>query len=179
MSDAAQPDMFVNMVTAAVAVKLPLGEFQPRSSLKVPCHTVAKPRFPAIDYHNHLDAQDASSLLGIMDACGIERIVSITMQTGEAGLRQMDRLRLAARDRFSTIGWMDWNGVERADFASVTCDRLARMVEHGACGIKFWKDFGLAVRDGSGALLAIDDERLAPVFSRAAELKLPRHVPHR
>jgi hypothetical protein len=38
---------------------------------------------------------------------------------------------------------MDWSGVERSDFIQITKDRLERLAEHGACGIKFWKDFGL------------------------------------
>ncbi len=174
MSEKSAPkDKFVDMVSAKANVDLPLSDFQPRSSLKVPCHVIERPRFPVIDYHNHLDSQDATDLLHIMDACDIEFLVSITMETGEAGLQQMDRLRTAAPDRFSTIGWMDWAGVERSDFAAVTCDRLERMVEHGACGIKFWKDLGLSVRDGSGALLRIDDERLAPIFDKARELNLP------
>jgi predicted TIM-barrel fold metal-dependent hydrolase len=55
----------------------------------------------------------------------------------------------------------------------VTIDRLERLVEHGACGIKFWKDFGLTVRDASGQLLRIDDERFAPIFEKAADWNLP------
>jgi predicted TIM-barrel fold metal-dependent hydrolase len=68
---------------------------------------------------------------------------------------------------------MDWSGIERADFIQLSMDRLERLVEHGACGIKFWKDLGLTVRDASGALLRIDDQRLAPLFDKAAELKIP------
>ncbi len=166
-------DKFVDLVSATAQVSLPLGEFQPRSSLKTPVHVVERPRFPVIDYHNHIDSMDAAAVLRIMDACGVEHLVNITMQTGAAGLAQMDRLRNASRERFSSIGWMDWNGIERSDFAAVSCDRLERMVEHGACGIKFWKDLGLSVRDGEGALVRIDDERLAPIFAKAAELKLP------
>ena len=161
------------MVSARADVALRLSDFQPRSSLKTPIHVVERPRFPVIDYHNHLDSQDAGDLLRIMDACDVELIVNITMQTGDEALRQMGRLHDAAPGRFATIGWMDWKDVERADFAALTCDRLERMVEHGACGLKFWKDLGLSVRDGSGALLRIDDERLAPVFSKAAQLNIP------
>ena len=166
-------DKFVDMVNAFASVDLPLSDFKPRSSLKNAQHVVERPRFPVIDYHNHLDSQDAGELLRIMDACDVQLLVSITMETGKAGLRQMDRLRQAAPDRFATIGWMDWSGVERRDFAAVACGRLEQMVEHGACGIKFWKDLGLRVRDSTGALLSIDDDRLAPIFSKAAELKLP------
>jgi predicted TIM-barrel fold metal-dependent hydrolase len=47
------------------------------------------------------------------------------------------------------------------------------LVEHGAKGIKFWKDLGLSVRDGKGNLLRVDDQRLAPIFDKAAELGIP------
>ena len=41
-----------------------------------------RPKFPAIDYHNHLDAQEPRAVLRIMDECNIERVVNITMQAG-------------------------------------------------------------------------------------------------
>lgn len=166
-------DKFVDMVSAKAAVALPLSSFQPRSSLKTKEHLEERPRFPVIDYHNHLDSVAASDLLRIMDICEVEFLVNITMQTGDAALAQMDRLRAADRRRFATIGWMDWTGVERKDFAALTCDRLERMVEHGAVGIKFWKDLGLVLKDAQGALLRIDDQRFAPIFAKAAELRLP------
>jgi predicted TIM-barrel fold metal-dependent hydrolase len=112
-------------------------------------------------------------MLRVMDACGVEKLVNITMKTGQAAIDSIDRFHRAAPDRFASFGWMDWSGIERADFIQLSMDRLERLVEHGACGIKFWKDLGLTVRDASGALLRIDDERLAPLFDKAAELKIP------
>jgi hypothetical protein len=108
-----------------------------------------------------------------MDACGIERIVNITMQTGDAALAVLHRFHSAAPERFSTMGWMDWSGIEQPDFFRKSVDRLELLVEHGACGLKMWKDLGLTVRDASGQLLRIDDERLAPIFEKAAELRIP------
>jgi len=163
-------DKFVAMVTAQAEVTLPLGSFHPRSTLVANNHVVEKPQFPVIDYHNHLDALAPRDVLRVMDACGIERIVNITMQTGASALKGIDRFRSEDAHRFATIGWMDWSGVDKSDFAKVSCDRLERLVEHGAVGIKFWKDLGLSVRDGSGELLRIDDDRLAPIFDKAAEL---------
>jgi predicted TIM-barrel fold metal-dependent hydrolase len=168
-----ETDKFVALVTAKADVKLPLSEFQPRSMLTVAKHCVAEPQFPAIDYHNHLDSLDPDDVLRIMDACGIERIVNITMKTGEDALRVMDRFHSADARRFATIGWMDWSDVERTDFVQKTCERLERLVDHGAQGIKFWKDLGLSVRDGDGRLLRVDDERLAPIFDKACELGIP------
>jgi predicted TIM-barrel fold metal-dependent hydrolase len=68
---------------------------------------------------------------------------------------------------------MDWAGIEQPDFFRKSVDFLERLVEHGACGLKMWKDLGLTVRDASGQLLRIDDERLAPIFEKAAELQVP------
>ena len=108
-----------------------------------------------------------------MDACGIERIVNITMKTGDEAIRMIDKFRSVDAERFATIGWMDWSGVEKDDFVQVTFDRLERLVEHGAKGIKFWKNLGLSVCDRTGNLLRVDDERLAPIFDKAAELGIP------
>lgn len=161
------------MVSAKAEVSLPLSEFQPDSMLVSQEHHLERARFPVIDYHNHLDSLEPRDVLRVMDACGIERIVNITMKTGDEALRMIDKFHSADRERFSTIGWMDWSGVEKPDFVAVTLQRLEKLVERGAKGIKFWKDLGLSVRDGSGKLLRIDDERLAPIFDKAAELGIP------
>jgi predicted TIM-barrel fold metal-dependent hydrolase len=166
-------DNFMAMVTAKAEVTLPLSEFQPQSTLVTAEHPVARACFPAIDYHNHLDALEPLEVLRVMDACGIERMVNITMKTGDEALAIIDKFHSAAPERFATIGWMDWSGVERDDFIPITLDRLEKLVERGAKGIKFWKNLGLSVRDRSGELLRIDDERLAPVFDKASELGIP------
>jgi predicted TIM-barrel fold metal-dependent hydrolase len=175
MSDSTRnvDDKFIAMVTAKAEIKLPLGQFRPVSTLVAENHCPQRARFPAIDYHNHLDALEPAEVLRVMDACGIERIVNITMQTGDNAIRMIDKFHSVDADRFATIGWMDWSGIERPDFTEVTLRRLERLVEHGAKGIKFWKDLGLSVRDAEGNLLHVDDERLAPIFEKAAELKIP------
>jgi predicted TIM-barrel fold metal-dependent hydrolase len=166
-------DKFVAMVTAKSDVSLPLSEFQPTSMLQTPVHEVQRPKFPVIDYHNHLDSQEPADVLRVMDECGIERIVNITMRVGQEAIEVMNRFRSAAPDRFATIAWMDWSDVEKPGFFARAVDRLESMVEKGASGLKIWKDLGTSVRDGNGELLQIDDVRLAPMFEKAAELRVP------
>ncbi len=166
-------DKFQAMVTATARVDLNLSDFQPRSMLVTTEHTVERPCVPVIDYHNHLDSLEPRDVLNIMDACGIERTVNITMQTGDPALAMIRRYHSLAPERFSTIGWMDWSDVTEPGFFRRSVDRLEQLVEHGACGLKMWKDLGLTVRDASGQLLRVDDERLAPIFEKAAELKIP------
>ncbi|MGA8529782.1 MAG: amidohydrolase family protein [Acidobacteriaceae bacterium] len=166
-------DKFVDLVTATAEVTLPLGEFQPKSMLVTADHHIERARFPVIDYHNHLDSVDPEDALRVMDACGVEKIVNITMKTGDAALRMIDKFAAADPQRFATIGWMDWSDVAEPGFVDRTCARLEQLAQRGAVGIKFWKDLGLTVRDESGALLRIDDDRLAPIFDKAAELGMP------
>jgi len=166
-------DPFVAMVTARADVDLKLSDFRPRSMLVAQEHEVRKPRFPAIDYHNHLDAQDPADVLKIMDECGIERLVNITMHTGDAALAILHKFHSAARDRFATYGWMDWSDVASPGFSQRAVARLERLVEQGACGMKIWKDLGTKVQDADGRLLRIDDPRLDPLYEKAAELNVP------
>jgi len=166
-------DAFVAMVSAKARVRLPLSDFEPRSMLKTAVHQISRPRFPAIDYHNHLDSLEPAAALRIMDECGIERIVNITMKVGPEAFEVLDKFSFASKDRFSTIGWMDWIGIDRPDFFQKAVDYLERLVEHGAVGFKIWKDLGLTVRDAGGNLLRVDDERLDPLFDKARELDVP------
>jgi hypothetical protein len=167
-----QRDKFVAMVAARAEVDLRLSDFQPASEVRSEEHVVETPRFPVVDYHNHLDSLEPQKVLHVMDQAGVEKIVNITMQTGEVAYSIMKRFHETDRERFQTIGWMDWAGVERSDFVRLTLDRLEALAERGACGIKFWKDFGLTLTDAKGRLLRIDDERFAPIFDKAAELRL-------
>ncbi len=166
-------DKFVDLMSAKTETDLRLSDFHPRMALKTAVHTIEQPRFPVIDFHNHLDSMNPKDVLAVMDRCGVEHVVNITMQVGHRALEIIDRYYATAPDRFSSIGWMDWSGIERRDFVQVTIDRLHRLVEHGACGIKFWKDFGLTLRGGDGQLLRIDDERFAPIFEECGKLGLP------
>jgi predicted TIM-barrel fold metal-dependent hydrolase len=166
-------DPFVAMVTARAEVDLKLSDFRPRSMLLRPAHEIRNPKFPVIDYHNHLDAQEPNHVLQVMDACGVERIVNITMQVGERALEMIGKFHSVAPDRFATYAWMDWSDVQTNGFFERTVDRLERLVEQGACGMKIWKDLGTKIRNADGSLLCIDDERLDPLYEKAAELNVP------
>ena len=176
MAEMIEQDKFIAMVSAKANVALPISDFQPVCVLHKTVHVVKEPRFPVIDYHNHLDAQDPAEVLKIMDSCGIEHIVNITMKVGDEAIEQIKRYRAADARRFSTIGWMDWTGADSTDFASfikATMERIDRLVSHGIVGFKFWKDLGLTVRDASGELIRVDDERLDPIFERLGRIGIP------
>ena len=166
-------DKFIAMVSARAEVDLRLSDFQPGSMLQTPVHEITQAKFAAIDYHNHLDAQDPSTVIQIMDACGIERVVNITMKVGDEAFAMMRKFHEFAPKRFATIAWMDWTDLHTSGFFARTVERLEQFVERGAVGIKIWKDLGLQLCDVNGELLRIDDDRLGPFFDKAAELKVP------
>ena len=163
-------DKFLKMVSAKVETDLRLTDFAPRHMLVTKSHEIPRAKFPAIDFHNHIDSSDPFEVLKVMDACNIERIVNITMQTGETAFEILRRFHSAAPERFSTIAWMDWSDLDEPGFFERSVERLERIVEAGACGLKIWKDLGLSLRDRDGSMLRVDDERLAPLFEKAADL---------
>jgi predicted TIM-barrel fold metal-dependent hydrolase len=163
-------DPFVSMMNAASTVTLNLSDFRPRSMLRVAEHRIQRPKFPAIDFHNHIDGMDPADVLRVMDACGIEHLVNITMKPGTDGIESLTRLRQASPERLSTIAWMDWRDLGEEGFFDRSVRRLEQCVAAGAIGIKIWKDLGLRLRDRDGSLLRIDDPRLDSLFARATEL---------
>ncbi|HEX6771896.1 MAG TPA: amidohydrolase family protein [Acidobacteriaceae bacterium] len=163
-------DPFVSMMTAESTATLNLRDFAPRPMLRVTEHHLDRPKFPAIDFHNHIDGMEPAEVLRVMDACGIEHLVNITMKPGTDGMESHKRLHAVAPDRFSTIAWMDWRDLEQDDFFERSVERLEQCVSGGAIGMKIWKDLGLRLHDSDGSMLRIDDPRLDPLFARAAEL---------
>ncbi|MGD9563303.1 MAG: amidohydrolase family protein [Pyrinomonadaceae bacterium] len=166
-------DKFIAMVTATADVDLPISQFAPRSMLAVAVNEIARAKFPVIDYHNHLDAQEPMDVLRVMDACGIEKCVNITMRVGEEAFEMHRKFRSVASDRFETYAWFDWTDLHEDGFWERCVDRVERFVDAGFVGIKIWKDLGLTLKDGNGEMLRVDDERLAPFFEKAGELNIP------
>jgi predicted TIM-barrel fold metal-dependent hydrolase len=166
-------DKFLEMVEVRADVDLRLSDFEPRSMLRTATTYIERAKFPVIDYHNHLDSREPFELLRIMDACNIEKLVNITMRTGEAALEGHRRFKDSAADRFETYAWFDWSGLHSDGFWQRCLERLETFAEAGFCGIKIWKDLGLKLRDSSRELIRVDDERLGPIFEKAGELGLP------
>ena len=74
--------------------------------LKAVVHEVLKPRFPAIDCHNHLDSLEPDEVLAIMDECGIEHLVNITMKVGDEALSVMRKFADASPQSLQH-DWLD------------------------------------------------------------------------
>src|SRR5512140_3285704 len=161
-----------------------LKNFQPRSKLVTPITRVDRPRFPAIDAHDHLgesfgggwDKRPVSELLDLLDSAGITRYVDLDGGWGESLLNaHLDHFKQAAPGRFMVFGGVDWSqwAGKGDDFPAWAAGRLRLQKERGAEGLKIWKGLGLQVCDQHGRLVDVDDRRLEPIWETAGERGLP------
>jgi predicted TIM-barrel fold metal-dependent hydrolase len=164
--------------------ELRLQEYQPRSQLVLPTTLVQQPKFPVIDAHNHLtgifggdwDKRPISELLDELDAANITMLVDLDGGWGEDILhRHLDLYKASNPNRFQIFGGVNWDkwAEQGNSFGEWAASQLRSQVARGAQGLKIWKPFGLHVKDQTGALVAVDDERLIPLWETAGELKIP------
>jgi predicted TIM-barrel fold metal-dependent hydrolase len=159
-----------------------LADYRPQSARRGPTHEVRRPQFPVIDAHNHLGPafggdwaeRPVDELLAVLDEAGVERLVDLDGGTGDRLSSEIDRWQAPAPDRLVVFAGLDYGGWE-ADtaFGETEAGRLRDSVARGARGLKVWKTLGLRARDPLGRLVAVDDERLDPLWTTAAELDLP------
>jgi predicted TIM-barrel fold metal-dependent hydrolase len=161
-----------------------LENYFPQSKLVIPRKEVLKPRFPAIDAHNHLgeefgggwENQPFEELISLLDEAGIVRYIDLDGGWGEDLLdSHLEHFKERAPERFQVFGGVDWSrwsemGNQFPDWAA---GRLRVQKERGAEGLKIWKPFGLHVKDQLGNLVDVDDLRLGPIWETAGELGFP------
>jgi predicted TIM-barrel fold metal-dependent hydrolase len=161
---------------------LQLADFRPRTSLRVPSHDVRRPRFPVVDAHNHLGSafggewatRRSEDLIAILDGAGVETIVDLDGGQGESLSTEIDRWQAALPDRVAVFAGLDYDAWAREPaFGDAEADRLRDSAARGARGLKVWKLLGLRARDPDGRLVAVDDRRLDPLWTAAADLDLP------
>jgi predicted TIM-barrel fold metal-dependent hydrolase len=160
-----------------------LEKYRPRSALVTRTTLVERPRFPAIDAHDHLGDEfgggwirrPLAELLALLDQAGIVCYIDLDGGWGESVLQEhLEKLKPAG-ERFLVFGGVDWSQwKEKGDrFPEWAASRLRVQKERGADGLKIWKPFGLHVRDQHGELVKVGDPRLDPVWETAAELGWP------
>jgi predicted TIM-barrel fold metal-dependent hydrolase len=161
---------------------LRLADYRPRSSLRVASHEVVRPRFPAIDAHNHLGSpfggdwatRPPAELAATLDESGVEIVVDLDGGQGDALSREIERWAAALPGRVAVFAGLDYPGwAVDPDFGATEAAHLRDSAARGARGLKVWKTLGLRARDTDGRLVAVDDERLDPLWSAAGELGLP------
>ena len=159
-----------------------LSRYRPRSRMRTTARHVPRPRFPAIDAHNHLGsafggdwtARSAHELAGALDAAGVEAIVDLDGGWGVGLRREIERWQGPLPGRVAVFAGLDYERWPAdARFGETEAARLRDGVAAGARGLKVWKTLGLRARGPDGRLVAIDDPRLDPLWATAGELGVP------
>jgi Amidohydrolase len=176
---------------AAAPPPLNLGEFQPRSMLRVPETSVPRARYPVIDIHTHLTfrARDAgvprtdavkvlapaSELLAVMDRRNVRTMVNLTGGTGTGLATSVREFDTTHPGRFVTFTEPLYDRASEPAYARLQGDELSAAHEAGARGLKVLKTLGLYLRDGGsgGPLVRVDDPRFDPMWEACAALKMP------
>jgi predicted TIM-barrel fold metal-dependent hydrolase len=174
------------------AQKMDFEKYNPASTLVVPEHHLHKAKFPFIDVHNHqwnVPGQDIGKLLKDMDSLNMQVMINLSGRSykespgkvnGDFDVRNNDFLvksiekinqSAAGRMRFFTnISFVDFGS---KNWVGNTLSEIEKDVRSGACGLKLYKDFGMFFKDEKGAIIAVDDARLDPIFKKCAELRIP------
>jgi len=163
---------------AILGQDLLLKDYDPVPSLKVPVTEVKRAKFPTINIHAHFertkDKRTADEMVAIMDNTNVVATADLDGGVGKFFQSQMEKYASKNPERFlmfASIG-MD-KPMEDWDYFYSIIDNLGNDQKAGARGLKIWKQLGLMWRDEKGELIHVDDPRLDPMWTKAAELKLP------
>ncbi len=93
--------------------------------------------------------------------------------------RNGDRLKQGAdwakstNGRFVVFANLDFSNIDEPGYGKRAAAQLEQDVKNGAQGLKFFKNFGMDLKDGKGERIHVDDPRFDPVFETCARLKIP------
>src|SRR4051794_3504555 len=159
---------------------LKLKDWTPKSMLQVKETKLDKPKFPAIDVHNHLGGgksfltpERVGKYLEEMNAAGVRTVVNLDGGWGDRLRETLAALDEAHPDRFRTFALINFDGIDDKKWSERETARLEESFKAGAKGLKFHKTLGLGYRYKSGKLMPVDDPKLAPIFELCAEYHRP------
>jgi predicted TIM-barrel fold metal-dependent hydrolase len=138
-----------------------------------------KTSYRVVNVHAHFDRPDGPALaaeIEVMDGMGVAAAVNLDVGRADESLPAWLELSKKYPGRmalFAKFTLKDFKRVNEPGFFDGMVAELGRSAKMGIHGVKIWKDLGMYIRDGSGALLKLDDPRLDPFWEKCAELGLP------
>lgn len=156
---------------------IPFDQYDPVPMLKAQETIVERARFPAIDVHNHMrhagSPADIDEAIRAMNASNVAVVVSFDGGLGEQLAGELQRMDERYPGRFVQCMRLDWQRIDEPDFGGKMAAEMQKGYEMGSRCLKISKALGLSVRDQTGELIPVDDQRLDPVWAKCAELNIP------
>ncbi len=168
--------LFIFPVVSLVAQEMGFEEYNPNSTLVVPEHEVSKAKFPFIDVHSHqssMSPQSLTDLVSDMDALNEAVMVNLSGGSGEDLKSKITNIQKSFPNRFVVFANVDFDGVGAKGWTEKAVAQLEEDINNGAKGLKVFKSLGLRNVDSDGKRLAVDDERLDPIWEKCGELGVP------
>ncbi|MDB5278554.1 MAG: amidohydrolase [Ferruginibacter sp.] len=155
-----------------------LSSFRPVSIYKIPQTSIAKAKYPVIDFHSHdYPKTDAEVAVWVkrMDEMNIEKTLILTYSTGSRFDSLVDKYA-PYKDRFEVWCGFDYTGHETPGWQKHALAELERCYQKGAKGVGELGDKGLGElysMPTPGYGLHIDDPAMKPLLEKCAELHMP------
>jgi predicted TIM-barrel fold metal-dependent hydrolase len=131
---------------------------------------------PIIDVHGHIDPRVVEKTLAVMDTNGISRIVNLTSgRNAEQFMAAKSKFEAKGKGRFILYVNDVYQNfpIEDPAYGRKVVETLEEAVRLGAKGLKISKTLGLYWKDQAGAIIAIDDARLQPMWQACSRLDIP------
>jgi predicted TIM-barrel fold metal-dependent hydrolase len=137
-----------------------------------------KTGYRVVNVHHHWGTPDADAVraqIDAMDQAGVAAAVNLDAGRSEDTLPAWMELEKKHPGRFVNFAKFtakDFENIREPGFFEGLVRELERSAKMGIRGVKIWKDLGMIIRDGTGALLKVDDPRLDPFWAKCGELGL-------
>lgn len=164
-------------VVALSAQTVSIEEYEPKSTLRVPEHTLTRAKFPFIDVHNHqrnVSAGKLDELIADMDSLNMRILINSPVGGGHGKWVADTVQTMKARDakRFAVMTNIDYANLEDPDYPARAAAQVEADIRAGAIGLKVWKHLGMMLQDSQGRV-KVDDPRFDPVWEVCAKHKIP------
>lgn len=125
-----------------------------------------------IDIHTHVQS-DAPFLRQIMDSLNFK---FATVCVGGLAPEKMNRQIEAAKEfcpkyprYYAWITTFDLTDSDKPGWTEKVIKNLKDDFDHGAIGVKIWKDIGMELKDSEGNYIQVDDPMFTPIFNFIAK----------
>lgn len=148
--------------------------YYPYSTMVAPFNPKTKPLYPVVDIHTHFPLDtDVQFLIRKMDELGLKRVVNLSGGWGDELDQKLNKFHRSFPGRIDIFFNIDFSRIDEDDFGNKIANDLKEAHANGVSGIKLFKNFGLTRKDKTGNIIALDDERLDPIWQMAGELDIP------
>ncbi|MCK0180486.1 amidohydrolase [Flavobacteriaceae bacterium S0862] len=165
-----------SIATMTYAQEMSFEDYNPKSTLVVPGDSIFKAKFPFIDVHGHqyrMPTQDLTSVVADMDKLNMGIMVNLSGRTGDQLVQSVKNIADNFPNRFVVFANINFQDAGSEGWTEKMVAQLEQDVKNGARGLKVYKSLGLSNKDAQGNRLAINDERLDPIWAKCGELGIP------